>query len=198
MTLPADHHWRCDCGGGHFLTIVWDPDEKRSMMADIEGYLSIEGDNDTLWRHRIAQAWRVLTSGCSPTRVGVILDATKAREIAATLSDFADDAAAAPPARPKRKLSDLRTAAEIHEQDMQQDPEYRREWKRTNWRPLAGAYDPEADALYIRVTNEKTASTKEIDASFLVDLDAANAIVGIEVIHPLAIAVTGHGSEDAP
>lgn len=99
MTLPRDRHWRCDCGGGHFLTIVWDPDEKRPT-ADVEGYLSVEGDNNTPWRDRIAQAWQVLTSGCSPTRVGVILDAAKAREIAVVLSDFADDAGAQGPVTP--------------------------------------------------------------------------------------------------
>ena len=92
MTLPADHHWRCDCGGGHFLTIVWDPGETPRVDAHIEGYLSVEGDNHTPWRDRIKQAWRVLASGHSATRVGVILDAAKAREIAVVLSDFAVDA----------------------------------------------------------------------------------------------------------
>jgi len=100
VTLPRDHHWRCDCGGGHFLTIVWDPDEKRSMMAEVEGYLSIEGDNHTPWRDRIAQAWRVLMNGHSATRVGLILDGAKAREIATVLSDFADDASAGGPVTP--------------------------------------------------------------------------------------------------
>jgi hypothetical protein len=94
MTLPSDHHWRCDCGGGHFLTITWDPDEKPRADACIEGYLSVEGDNHTPWRDRIAQAWRVIASGHSATRVGVILDAAKAREIAAVLVDFSDDASA--------------------------------------------------------------------------------------------------------
>ncbi len=172
MTLPADHHWRCDCGGGHFLTIVWDPDETPRIDAHVEGYLSVEGDNHTPWRDRIKQAWRVLASGHSATRVGVIIDAAKAREIAVVLSDFADDAVPpserarrgkqlleeaaerADPAKTARmmayvdeqaaqlaprleeqrarrlKLSDLHTAAEIHEQDMR-DPEYRREYDRT-------------------------------------------------------------------
>jgi len=36
----------------------------------------------------------VLTCSHSATRVGVILDAAKAREIAAVLADYADDASA--------------------------------------------------------------------------------------------------------
>jgi uncharacterized protein YuzE len=46
------------------------------------------------------------------------------------------------------------------------------------------SYDLDADALYIKVTGGKAARTVEIDTGTLVDLDAAGAVVGIEVISP--------------
>lgn len=94
MTGQVDRHWRCDCGGGHFLTLTWWPDDlKRGIEA--EGYLNIEGDLRAGWRDRLAQAWRVIRSGHSATRVGLILDAAKAREVAGALAGFSD--AAGPP-----------------------------------------------------------------------------------------------------
>jgi hypothetical protein len=88
-TEKADHHWRCDCGGGHFLSITWFPEDPRDNTADVDGYLEIEGDFRQTLRHRIRTAWDVLRSGHADTRVGLVLDAAKAREIAAVLAEFA-------------------------------------------------------------------------------------------------------------
>ena len=44
-------------------------------------------------------------------------------------------------------------------------------------------YDKEADALYIRLTDNKIISTEEIAESINVDLDDENKIVGIEVLY---------------
>jgi len=82
-----DYHWRCACHGGHFLTLTWDASDP-TAYAEIEGYLSVEGDNHTPWRDRIAEAWRLLRHGCATTRVGVILDEAKALEVADALTDY--------------------------------------------------------------------------------------------------------------
>ena len=46
------------------------------------------------------------------------------------------------------------------------------------------SYDLDANALYITVTDLPVARTAEIDPGTLVDLDADDAVVGIEVIAP--------------
>jgi uncharacterized protein YuzE len=46
------------------------------------------------------------------------------------------------------------------------------------------SYDLDANALYITVTDLPVARTTEIDPGTLVDLDANDAIVGIEIIAP--------------
>lgn len=43
-------------------------------------------------------------------------------------------------------------------------------------------YDLHAGALYIRLTDETVATTRELDDNTLVDLDAAGGVIGIEVI----------------
>lgn len=81
--------WRCECGGGHFLSVTWQSAGQYEDFAEFEGYLQVEGDSSTSWRDRVAQSWRLLTSGCAATRVGVVLTAASAREVAAVLTDFA-------------------------------------------------------------------------------------------------------------
>jgi uncharacterized protein YuzE len=49
---------------------------------------------------------------------------------------------------------------------------------------ISQSYDVEANALYIKVSDEKVSSTAEVDNGTLVDLDAAGQVVGIEVIQP--------------
>lgn len=44
------------------------------------------------------------------------------------------------------------------------------------------AYDLDADALYIRVTDQPVARTVDIDLETLVDVDASGRLVGIEVV----------------
>lgn len=95
MKLPNTHAWRCDCGGGHFLTFWWEPND---ADATFEGNLGIEGDNNTTLRDRVVQAWRHIRNGCSATRVGVIVDRQTATEIRDAMNEFlaADTAEATP------------------------------------------------------------------------------------------------------
>lgn len=46
------------------------------------------------------------------------------------------------------------------------------------------SYDLDADALYVKLADQKVARTAEIDEGTLVNLDADDNIVGIEVIQP--------------
>ncbi|KAA5805186.1 DUF2283 domain-containing protein [Alkalicaulis satelles] len=44
-------------------------------------------------------------------------------------------------------------------------------------------YDKEADAAYLRLTDAKVVESDEVAADIVIDLDADNRIVGIEVLH---------------
>jgi uncharacterized protein YuzE len=46
------------------------------------------------------------------------------------------------------------------------------------------SYDLDADALYVKLTDQKVAHTAEVDEGTLVDLDADGNVVGIEVLQP--------------
>jgi uncharacterized protein YuzE len=48
---------------------------------------------------------------------------------------------------------------------------------------ISQTYDLAANALYITVTDHQVSRTAQIDTGTLVDLDAAGAIVGIEVLN---------------
>lgn len=43
-------------------------------------------------------------------------------------------------------------------------------------------YDPEADALYLKLGTARIARTEEVAPSVMLDLDAAGDIVGVEVL----------------
>ncbi len=43
--------------------------------------------------------------------------------------------------------------------------------------------DREADAMYIRLSEEASVSTEEIEDGLVVDLDEAGRVVGIEVLY---------------
>jgi len=43
-------------------------------------------------------------------------------------------------------------------------------------------YDPDADAMYIRLTNEKFSKTKVIDDNTILDLDKNGNVIGIELL----------------
>ena len=43
-------------------------------------------------------------------------------------------------------------------------------------------YDPDADAMYIRITQNEVDYTKEIDDNTIVDLDKDGQIIGIELL----------------
>lgn len=88
-----DRLWRCQCGGGHFLSVSWDAgDEHEDGTAEVHGQIAIEGDFWPVFRARIAAAWRVLRYGHSTHGVAVELDPATAREIAAVLAGFSDAA----------------------------------------------------------------------------------------------------------
>jgi len=44
------------------------------------------------------------------------------------------------------------------------------------------AYDPQPDAIYIRMPHKKIFRTVEIDGTTMVDLDKGNHIVGTEIL----------------
>lgn len=43
-------------------------------------------------------------------------------------------------------------------------------------------YDEDADAMYIRLTNEKYSKTKSIDKNTILDLDENGNVIGIELL----------------
>jgi hypothetical protein len=81
--------WRCDCGSGHFLAITIWPSEEDSSALDLEGYLDVEGDFWTTWRNRFAMAWNIIIKGHAHSRVGLVFDPPKAREVASVLAAYA-------------------------------------------------------------------------------------------------------------
>ena len=50
---------------------------------------------------------------------------------------------------------------------------------------ISTTYDPEADALHIRIAPKGTAimETREVEPGVMLDLDGAGRVVGIEVLH---------------
>ena len=43
-------------------------------------------------------------------------------------------------------------------------------------------YDPQADAIYLRLKDVEIASTREVEDNLIVDLDAAGRMIGIELL----------------
>lgn len=43
-------------------------------------------------------------------------------------------------------------------------------------------YDPQADAIYLRLKDAEIASTREVEDNLIVDLDAAGRMIGIELL----------------
>lgn len=44
-------------------------------------------------------------------------------------------------------------------------------------------YDSQADAAYIKLTNGDVADSEEVRPGIIVDFDADNRVVGIEILH---------------
>ncbi|OHC72138.1 MAG: DUF2283 domain-containing protein [Rhodocyclales bacterium RIFCSPLOWO2_02_FULL_63_24] len=44
-------------------------------------------------------------------------------------------------------------------------------------------YDPEADALYVRLTDSKIIESEEIQPGIVLDFDAAGKMVAVEVLN---------------
>ena len=89
----ADRSWRCDCGGGHFISVTWWPEDERDDTAMVDGYLVLEGDFRTTLLHRLRMAAGLIVSGHADSRAGVVLTPGIARQIAAALTEYADSAA---------------------------------------------------------------------------------------------------------
>jgi uncharacterized protein YuzE len=49
---------------------------------------------------------------------------------------------------------------------------------------ISTTYDPEADALYVRIAPKGTAvsETREIEPGIMLDMDAGGTVIGIEVL----------------
>lgn len=43
-------------------------------------------------------------------------------------------------------------------------------------------YDPEADAMYIRLKESKVHHTKEVDENTLIDFDSTGQVIGVEIL----------------
>lgn len=99
-----DHRWRCECSADHFLVITWNA-TGGGGAADASGEIGVEDGPRAPRRYRLAWAWQILRHGHSATGVSVQLGAAKAREIAAVLNDFADDASATPEDRERERRS---------------------------------------------------------------------------------------------
>lgn len=50
--------------------------------------------------------------------------------------------------------------------------------------PHEAIYDPEAHALYLRSSDKPIARTIQLGSGLLIDLDASDSVVGIEIISP--------------
>jgi uncharacterized protein YuzE len=50
--------------------------------------------------------------------------------------------------------------------------------------PITASYDPEADALYVRLSDDQRDRTIEIDDVIYIDVAAAGQIVGLELLYP--------------
>ncbi len=50
--------------------------------------------------------------------------------------------------------------------------------------PITASYDPEADALYVRLGDAARAKTVEVDDVIYVDVDAEGRAVGLELLYP--------------
>lgn len=84
-----DTMFPCDCHDDHFLRINWWPgDIDRGL--EVEGWLSLGGGFWPTLGRRLRIVWRALTKFHYHTYVGVVLEAGKARAIAAELVAFAD------------------------------------------------------------------------------------------------------------
>jgi uncharacterized protein YuzE len=44
-------------------------------------------------------------------------------------------------------------------------------------------YDPEVDALYVRLTDSKIIESEQVQPGIILDFDAAGKVVGVEVLN---------------
>jgi uncharacterized protein YuzE len=50
---------------------------------------------------------------------------------------------------------------------------------------ITTSYDPEADALYVRLSPKgtKVAETREVESGVLLDIDAGGRVIGVEILN---------------
>jgi uncharacterized protein YuzE len=57
--------------------------------------------------------------------------------------------------------------------------------------PISAEYDPEADALYIRIRDGERSRAVELDERHYIDVDAEGKALGLEVLYPeMGVRVT--------
>lgn len=107
MSDPNLHEYlvSCSCRGHHFMAFRWSGDDALRDEMTVEGYLDAGGDFRTTWKRRLAMAWDILRGGCADTMVGVIVNHSQARELAAELLIFSG--AARPPYPPEYEPADF-------------------------------------------------------------------------------------------
>jgi hypothetical protein len=86
----VDRAWRCECGGDHFLSLVWWPSDV--SQADFRGYFHLGGDFGSRLKDRVKLAVKLLRRGHADTYVGVVLTPAQAREVISELQRFVDAA----------------------------------------------------------------------------------------------------------
>ena len=55
-----------------------------------------------------------------------------------------------------------------------------------NSKHIPGVYDAEADALYIKITDNPIVAQAAVTDAIIVDLDSGGSVVGLEVLYPAA------------
>ena len=56
-------------------------------------------------------------------------------------------------------------------------------FRRHGKRPMKFEFDPQADAVYLELTDADVDESKEVQPGIIMDYDAEERIVGIEVLH---------------
>lgn len=88
----------CDCSDSHFMRFRYWPAD-RDLIA--EGFLSIEGDFRQSLCRRLASAWSLIKSGHAETSVEMVVHEADAKELAAMLTEYADECAKPDPRDPR-------------------------------------------------------------------------------------------------
>lgn len=88
----VQHIWRCGCHSSHFVSLTWWLDDVAQYpgvpIAEINGYLALEGNFRASLKQRVRDAYRMLITGRVHSSTEVVVDVETADEIISALSDF--------------------------------------------------------------------------------------------------------------